>query len=97
MAAVELSRSENGNLTRIYIGSVTLWFSYETCIAYKLPGESRVVSENIWSNTTGRHINAIDGGTKEAKKARRPRAEFQAGLVELMDDIDAAMATERLR
>ena len=48
-----------------------VWFSYETMVAY-MNGETmeRKVIKNYWGTTTGKHLNAIDGGDKEAKAKR---------------------------
>ena len=70
------------NFTKINIGTITVWFSYDTPIAFRESGE-RVVRENIWSTTTGNHLNAIDGGTKEAKARRVSSDEFNRALDEL--------------
>jgi len=57
---IELRRSENNNLTCVYIGDkLTLWFSYSTVVAFAISGEGSFKSENIWSRTTGRHLNTI--------------------------------------
>lgn len=37
---------------------VEIYFSYETPIAF-LTSEGVLVSENVWSRTTGKHINWI--------------------------------------
>jgi len=59
-AAIEISRSYNNNLTRIYVGkSLTLWFSYETVVAYAVNGEGTFKSKNIWSQTTAKHLKSI--------------------------------------
>jgi len=42
-----------------------LYFSYTTIIAFHERGRKIVVSQNIWSSTTGRHLNEIDDGEKE--------------------------------
>ena len=68
------------NFTKINVGALTVWFSYETPIAFKVDGHSRVVRENIWSTTTGKHLNAIDGGTKEATANRVSSDEFDRAL-----------------
>lgn len=47
------------NLTRVDIGELTLWFSYETIVAFMFKGDFHI-SENVWSNTTGKHLNYID-------------------------------------
>ena len=42
----------------VRINQHTLYFSYETCIAYEGPlGRFRL--ENSWGPTTGRHINEM--------------------------------------
>ena len=69
------------NFTKINIGTITVWFSYETPIAFQVDGQPLVVRENVWSTTTGKHLNAIDGGDKEAK-ARRVSSEVFESLVE---------------
>lgn len=35
------------------------WFSYDTCIAFQVEGKLTIM-KNEWSNTTGKHLNAID-------------------------------------
>lgn len=55
---------------------VTVWFSYQTAVAFRT-AEGRVVHANHWSRTTGKHLNWIDGGTKEAVAARVQSDEFQ--------------------
>ena len=71
------------NLTKVNVGTITVWFSYDTPFAFKVYGQPRVVRENIWSTTTGKHLNAIDGGTKEAKANRVSSEEFDRALDEL--------------
>ena len=71
------------NFTKVNIGTVMVWFSYDTPIAFKVYGQPRVVRENIWSTTTGKHLNWIDGGTKEAKANRVSSDEFDRALDEL--------------
>lgn len=59
---------------RIDIGSVTLWYSYTTVIAFKVAGQPVVVHENDWTRTTGKHLNLID----KDKKIRVGEREFNA-------------------
>ena len=66
--------------TKINVGALTVWFSYETPIAFKVDGQPRVVRENIWSTATGKHLNSIDGGGKEAKAERVSSVEFNRAL-----------------
>lgn len=62
----------------VHIGDLTLYFSYDTVVAFQAPGiPGIVVSENCWSTTTGKHLNWIDDGNK---KARVKRAEFEHQL-----------------
>lgn len=43
------------------------WFSYTTLVAFKSVkrGGTKVVRKNDWGPTTGKHLNAIDGGDKK--------------------------------
>jgi len=43
------------------------WFSYHTLIAFKTVDGPKVVRENSWGPTTGKHLNAIDGGNKKSR------------------------------
>lgn len=85
---ISMDRSMNDNLTRIYVGDLVLWFSYETIVAFREPGQPRVVSENVWSNTTGRHLNAIDNGDK---RNRVPHDVFQQKLEDLMNRVEVTL------
>jgi len=62
------------------LGDVTVYFSYETPVAFKAPGHGLVVRENDWGNTTGKHLNWIDGGDH---KNRLPGSEFEQLLKEV--------------
>jgi len=64
---------------------LTLYFSYQTCVAFYPPHGERVISENSWGPTTGRHLNELDGGRK---KERVPRAEFEEKLAEVLSILD---------
>lgn len=37
-----------------------IYFSYETPIAFRLQGLGLIVCKNIWSSTTGKHLNMIE-------------------------------------
>ena len=41
------------------------YFSYKTLVAFRRIGHRVVVLQNYWSTTTGKHLNAIDGGDKK--------------------------------
>lgn len=70
------------NFNCVEIGDLKLYFSYETCVAFWTPKTGLVVSENIWGNTTGKHLNWLDGGRKER---RVPYSEFEKQLKELLE------------
>ena len=52
---------------QVRIGNATVWFSYQTPVAFKIGCNPRVVRVNDWKQTTGKHLNAIDGGDKESR------------------------------
>lgn len=55
------------NFTEVTMGEVTVWFSYSTPVAFMAPGYGKVVRENVWGQTTGKHLNYVDGGNKSAR------------------------------
>lgn len=79
--------SRNTPLYAVELGSLTLYFSYETCVAFDTPYGKTVVSKNVWSTTTGRHLNEIDGGRKDE---RVEHAEFKRRLAEVLAQFDDA-------
>lgn len=52
---------------RVSIMGVDVWFSYETPVAFCAPDCGRIVHENDWGRTTGKHLNWIDGGEKSSR------------------------------
>ena len=60
---VTIHRSMNNKLTQVSLGRLTLWFSYETIVAFMHMGVKKV-TENVWGTTTGRHLNAIQPNKK---------------------------------
>lgn len=54
---------------------LTIYFSYETPIAFRL-GDSLTIRENDWSNATGKHLNFID----DDKSKRIDGVEFLTAL-----------------
>ena len=65
----------------IRVGDVTFWWSYSTIIAFRVaPSIHPVVMVNYWGPTTGRHMNAIDGGNKATRVNRQ---EFMRQLEEV--------------
>lgn len=58
------SSNYGAHCLRVHVGPLVVWFSYQTPVAYSLNGK-RTVRENVWGPTTGKHLNAIDGGDKK--------------------------------
>ena len=48
------------NSLRVDMPFFTLWYSYDTIIAYRDRDDSLVIRENAWSTTTGKHLNWIN-------------------------------------
>lgn len=71
------------NFNSITIGNVQLYFSYSTIVAFRTPFTGLVVSENVWSNTTGKHLNWLCD-----KDQRVPRQEFLYKLRSIRLDIN---------
>lgn len=64
--------------------NATFWFSYKTLVAFHRLGHgAKVVHQNDWGPTTGKHLNAIDGGDK---KARLSATAFKARFAEVFGD-----------
>jgi hypothetical protein len=67
------------NLTKLTLPRVTLWFSYTTPVAIKV-GKVCFVSENIWGNTTGKHLHLIE---QDAKMSGQDRTNHDTFLQKL--------------
>lgn len=75
------------NQTSITLGNITLYFSYETCVAFHLAGAGYFVPVNNWSNTTGKHITQMTGIDSKSDR-RMSYAEFSAKLAYVMTAIE---------
>ena len=73
------SSDNYGSSRYVNIGNLTLYFSYDTVIAFTTPGVL-VIRENDWKTTTGKHLNAID----RDKSKRISSDEFEAKLDEVL-------------
>ena len=54
----------------VKINNKTYYYSYETLVAFEGYNKGKyynVVMKNYWSNTTGKHLNFIDGGDKKSR------------------------------
>lgn len=66
------------------LGNLTIWFSYYTPIAFQVAGQPRVISENVWGNGTGVHLNGID--RDKSKRVKNDEFVQRLGaVVELYD------------
>jgi hypothetical protein len=74
------SKNYGVNALQFFYPGITLWYSYKTIVAFKTEKDGLIVRQNDWSTTTGKHLNAIDGGDSDAKKDRLPGEEFTARL-----------------
>lgn len=57
--SIDLSSTFNGKCHTLYIGDLTLLFSYETLVGFAVPNVGSVTIQNIWSTNTGKHINSF--------------------------------------
>lgn len=74
------SSNYGAHCLRVTLPSLTIWFSYQTPVAFETGGK-RVVRSNDWGPTTGKHLNAIDGGNR---KSRVSGEEFEKLWAEMM-------------
>lgn len=51
------SRNYGAHSLEVDIGDLRLWFSYHTVVAFHAPGQHRMVRQNDWGTTTGKHLN----------------------------------------
>lgn len=73
---MRLTSEFNGKVTTVTIGELMVTFSYETVIGVS-DSQEHITHENIWGTTTGKHLNSLDGGSKEAKAARLGSEDFE--------------------
>jgi hypothetical protein len=81
---VKLKNVNSPTQYEVTIGLIELYFSYETCVGFYAPGEGTVVSENVWSTTTGKHLNYWQSD----KTKRVKHDEFQTRLEAVLAKID---------
>lgn len=75
--------TDRPNFCEVTVGDLSVYFSYQTPIAFYTPKTGRVVRQNDWSTTTGKHLNHCDGGSADAKRLRLPSNEFTDKLAEV--------------
>ena len=47
------------NTLCVWVGDLAIYFSYRTPVAFYTLKTGLVISENVWSRTTGKHLNWI--------------------------------------
>lgn len=79
------SSNYGANSIAIRMGTRTVYYSYDTVVAFcgtnSQGKEFDCVCQNLWGSTTGKHLNWIDGGNK---KARLSKNEFEKQLQEFL-------------
>ncbi|RKZ28456.1 hypothetical protein DRQ26_01030 [bacterium] len=70
------SNSNYGSSRAVKIGKLTLYFSYDTIVAFEEEYEGIKVCENVFSVTTGKHLNWLEPD----KKKRLPYDAFKKEL-----------------
>ena len=71
----DYSSNNYGTSRYVTIGQLTLYFSYETIIAFK-EGSNFTIIKNYWRKVTGRHLNCLD----RDKSIRLSQEEFKEKL-----------------
>ena len=79
MVKNNINTSKTLYYTEPYVG-VKVYYSYNTIIGIKEPYKDLVLSENVWSVTTAKHLSKIDGGSDLAKKSRMKNNHFKLHL-----------------
>ena len=67
---------DNKSLYYVEQGNNTIYYSYNTCVAVTNPVDT-YVSENVWSVTTGKHLNRIEEITGSNRKYRMKYNDFR--------------------
>ncbi len=76
---------------RIDLGTLTVWFSFKTPIAFRAPGTPTIVRQNEWGATTGKHLKWIGSETSNTAAILVSSEQFEelwakhVELHELMD------------
>ena len=79
------STGQGAHTICLNVDDLQLFFSYNTVVAFNHPSTGLVVSENVWSTTTGKHLNWIDYG---AKGRRIQNFEFKQKLESLLNRLN---------
>lgn len=71
------------NFSLVQLGNFRLWFSYNTIIVIDHPLTGKIVIENIYSRTTGKHLSYV----KRDKTARLDALTFMLVKDEILKGI----------
>jgi len=74
------SNNYGRNCQYVEIGALTLYYSYETVVAFEDAGKL-TITENVWAQTTGKHLNWIN----RDKSIRIPYRQFVNRLEDVME------------
>lgn len=70
---------KTGKCQAVQVGKLTLYFSYDTIVGFHDYENGLVISENVWSRSTGKHLNWIN-----SKQEKTDYKEFRAKLKETL-------------
>jgi hypothetical protein len=65
---------------KVCLGSFTLYYSYNTIVAYRDDTDGLICRENNWDTTTGKHLNWIEPDHKR----RIPGKVFEKKLADML-------------
>jgi hypothetical protein len=87
------TKSPQPKTIAITVGVITLYFSYEICVAFTSPLTGLVISDTKpdgekWSQTTRRHLVQIELGFDQVSRTRIPGDDFQRRLSEITERIE---------
>ena len=74
------SSNYGAHCLRVTIGNVTVWFSYQTPVAFSVNGSDIVCRHNNWGPTTGKHLNAIEPNHKKRVDSTTFEVEFSKAM-----------------
>lgn len=76
------------NQNRVDLGPLTIWFSYETPVAFQVDGSKLICRQNDWSFTTGKLLNKLCPN----KADRISGLEFETYLATILNQLDGVKA-----
>ena len=72
--------TDRPNFSVVQLGRLVVIFSYSTPIGFSVGGEAWTLSENLWGQTTGKHLNYFGA------ESRIEREKFEALLTQVLKD-----------